>query len=84
VTPELLGSVAEALNMWAEKARHAAPRITLASVEVSADAPWEEVVRVVDALRDTCARAPKGTPCRDQRPLYETVMIAEEISPSAR
>lgn len=84
VTPELLGSVAEALNMWAEKARRAAPQITLASVEVSADAPWEEVVRVVDALRDTCARAPKGTPCRDQRPLYETVMIAEEVSPSAR
>ena len=83
VTPELLGGVVETLSVWAERARTAAPQIRLATVQSSADAPWEEVARVVDALRDTCARAAKGTPCHDRRPLYETVVIAIDSSPAS-
>lgn len=83
VTPELLGSVVETLCVWAERARVAAPHVRLATVQASADAPWEEVVRVVDALRDTCGRAAKGTPCHDRRPLYEAVVIAIDSSPAS-
>ena len=83
VTPELLGSVAETLCVWAERARTAAPQVNLATVQASADAPWEEVVRVVDALRDTCARSAKGTPCHDRRPLYQAVVIAIDSSPAS-
>lgn len=83
VTPELLGSVAETLSVWAERARTAAPQVRLATVQASADAPWEEVVRVVDALRDTCARMAKGTPCHDRRQLYQAVVIAIDSSPAS-
>lgn len=83
VTPELLGNVAEALAVWAERARSAAPALTTASVQAAPDAPWEEVVRAIDALRDTCARANKGTPCHDKRPLFAHIELAIASSPTS-
>ncbi len=83
ITPEILGNVTEALSVWAERARAVAPAVTRAAVRADADAPWEEVVRVVDALRDTCARAAKGTPCHDQRALFGQVDLVIEASAAA-
>lgn len=84
-TPELLGNVAEALAVWAERARSVVPLLTVATISASADAPWEEVVRAADALRDTCARANKGTPCHDQRAMFARIVlvIAAPIVPIA-
>lgn len=79
-TPELLGNVAEALSVWAERTRTAAPGLNRAQIVAAADAPWEEVVRVADALRDTCARTAKGTPCHDQRPLYGQIDLSIDAS----
>ncbi|MBM4343861.1 MAG: hypothetical protein FJ100_10860 [Deltaproteobacteria bacterium] len=82
-TPELLGNVAEALSVWAERARAVAPSVTRARIQADADAPWEEVVRVADALRDACARAAKGTPCHDQRALFATIdLVVEAAAPA--
>ncbi len=82
VTPELLGNVAEALAVWAERARSSAPALDSATVLASPDAPWEEVARAIDALRDTCARANKGTPCHDKRPLFGHIALALDVSPT--
>jgi len=38
-------------------------------------APFEEVVRAVDGLRDTCAAVAKGTPCHDRRGLYRPIEL---------
>jgi len=80
-TPELLGGVVEALSVWAERARAAAPHLHTAVVQASADAPWEETARAIDALRDTCARAAKGTPCHDRRALFGAIELA--VAPAA-
>jgi hypothetical protein len=74
-TPELLGDVVQALNIWAERARTTAPQLKVATVRAAAEAPWEEVVRAIDGLRDTCARAAKGTPCHDNRSLFAWVTL---------
>ncbi len=81
-TPELLGDVVQALNIWAERARTTAPELKIATIRATPDAPWEEVVRAIDGLRDTCARAAKGTPCHDNRPLFS--WIALSVQPGAK
>lgn len=75
VTPELLGSVLESLNIWAERVRTTAPNLRLATIEAGADAPWEEVVRAIDALRDSCAHAAKGTPCHEPRAFFSHIEL---------
>jgi hypothetical protein len=65
-TPALLGNVMETLAAWAERLRAAAPAVTLAQVTADPDAPIDEVVRAVDAMRDSCAQVAKGTPCHER------------------
>lgn len=81
-TPELLGDVVQALNVWAERARTTAPGLKIATIRATADAPWEEVVRAIDGVRDTCARAAKGTPCHDNRPLFSWVALDVKSAPA--
>jgi hypothetical protein len=82
-TPELLGNLVETLNVWAERTRLVAPRLTEAQVACHPEAPLEEVVRVVDAVRDTCARASKGEPCHDRRVLFSSVQLSLQTEPVA-
>lgn len=85
-TPELLGNLVETLNVWAERTRLVAPRLTEAQVACHPEAPLEEVVRVIDAVRDTCARASKGEPCHDRRELFRSVQLSIEaaaVAPAA-
>lgn len=81
--PELLGNVLEALAAWAERLRAAAPSLVTATVSIEPQAPVEEVVRAIDALRDTCARAAKGTPCLDRRVVYPHIeLISSGVAPA--
>ncbi|MBI5611381.1 MAG: hypothetical protein HY902_21090 [Deltaproteobacteria bacterium] len=82
ITPELLGDVVQALNVWAERARTTAPELKMATIRAAADAPWEEVARAIDGLRDTCARAAKGTPCHDHRPLFAWISLHVQPAPA--
>lgn len=75
MTPELLGNVLETLSAWALKLRGAMPTVATATVAIEALAPFEEVVRAVDGLRDTCAAVAKGTPCHDRRGLYRPIEL---------
>ncbi len=80
--PELMGNVLEALTAWAERLRAAAPSVQEATLSIEPQAPVEEVVRAVDALRDTCARVAKGTPCHDRRVLYPRILLQRAGAPA--
>jgi len=83
--PELMGNVLESLSAWAERLRAAAPAVDRVQVRIEPDAPYEEVVRAVDALRDTCARVAKGTPCHERRTLYpriELIVASAVVAPA--
>lgn len=75
VQPELLGNVLESLAAWAERLHTAAPSVSEVTISIEPAAPVEEVVRAIDALRDTCARVAKGTPCHDRRVLYPRLLL---------
>jgi hypothetical protein len=75
VQPELVGNVLETLCRWAERLRSAAPALTKATVTADATTPLEEVVRAIDALRDTCGRQEKTVPCHDRRHLFSAIEI---------
>lgn len=80
--PELMGNLLEALAAWSERLRAAAPSVQEVTVSIEAQAPVEEVVRAVDALRDTCARVAKGTPCHDRRVLYPRILLTRAGVPA--
>lgn len=83
VTPELLGNVLETLNAWAQRLRVAAPGVETATVRATVDAPWDEVVRAIDALRDTCASAAKGTPCHVRSRLFRVSVDVSSVPANA-
>lgn len=73
--PPLFGNVLETLAAWALRIRRGFPDVKDAKVEVVANAPFEEVSRVLDGLRDSCAAQPKGTPCHEPKRYFERVSI---------
>ena len=49
--------------------------MTEAHIAIEPATPVEEVVRAVDALRDTCGRQEKTEPCHDRRPLFASISL---------
>jgi len=76
-TPELLGNLMETLNKWAERVKSVYPALPDVAVKAEAGVPFEEIVRVLDALRDSCASAPKGTACKEPRVYFASPRLLD-------
>ena len=71
--PEVLGSLEQALIAIVERLRLAAPSIQSVTVRVDPAAGLEEVVRVIDGVRDDCARTGHGQGCTSRTQLMATI-----------
>ena len=79
---ELIGHVGAALGEWARRIRSAAPQLDHVTVLIDPVAPWEEAVRVVDALRDTCAVLDAMTECHARQALFPHVELVLDPHPA--
>ncbi len=73
--PEILGNIVESLIALAERLQVAAPKITSATIRVDGDVPMEQVVQVIDGLRDTCGKTARGQQCVARSQLYTTLHV---------
>ncbi len=73
--PEILGNIVESLIALAERVRMAFPGITSVTVRADPDAPMEQVVQVIDGLRDSCGRTNRGEACTSRVQLYTTIVV---------
>lgn len=73
--PAVMGNIAPTLANYAERAMAAAPAVS-ATVLVEPEVAVDEVLRVLDGLGDTCARAPKASPCKARKLLFANPAIA--------
>ncbi len=81
--PELLGNVMESLAAWAQRLRATVPSVHAATVEADDKAPLEEIVRVIDALRDSCAKIAKGMPCDKRDAWFDPIDVVRAKAQAA-
>ncbi len=73
--PEVMGNIVESLIALAERMRLAAPKITSVTIRVDPDVPMEQVIQVIDGLRDDCGRTNRGQRCTARSKLYTSIQV---------
>ena len=73
--PEVLGNIVESLVALAQRVRLAAPTITSATVRIDPDVTLEQVIQVIDGLRDTCGKTSGGQACHERWQLFTAIQL---------
>lgn len=79
--PEVIGSLEQALIAILERLRLAAPAIKSVTLQVAPDAAIEEAIRVIDGVRDDCARSGHGQRCTVRHTLMSTIELTTAGAP---
>lgn len=75
VGQEIIGNIVESLIALAGRVRMAAPNMTGVIVRVEPNVPMEQVVQVIDGLRDDCGRNNHGQECTGRTQLFTNIML---------
>ena len=75
VRPEIMGNVVESLIALVSRMLLAAPAVQHVTLKVDADVAVEEVIRVIDGVRDDCGRTGHGQRCPHRLQLFARIEI---------
>lgn len=77
--PEVMGNLVESLIALSERVRLAAPQIQSITIRADGDATFEQVVQVVDGVRDTCGKTARGQHCAVRTALFTTIKLESNV-----
>ena len=73
--PEILGNMVESLIALAQRVRQAAPKVTSVTIRIDPDVPMEQVIQVIDGVRDDCGRTSRGQKCTSRNQLFAVISL---------
>jgi biopolymer transport protein ExbD len=73
--PEILGNMVESLIALAQRVRQAAPKVTSVTIRIDPDVPMEQVIQVIDGVRDDCGRTSRGQKCTSRTQLFAVISL---------
>ena len=73
--PEVLGNMVESLIALAQRVRQAAPKVTSVTLRVDPDVSVEQVIQVIDGVRDDCGRTSRGQRCTSRAQLFAVITL---------
>lgn len=73
--PEVLGNIVESLIALSDRLRTAVPTLTTVTIRVDGEVAMEQVIQVIDGLRDTCGRTAHGQRCLKRTQLFAVIRL---------